>query len=108
MLSFTRPGNSNACPKPHDLKVVFRAKRKKTIKFRVRRNGKLSKFYTRTLEKDGEYYQARFDKSYKLDPGSTTLPDPGARRPQERGHRQDRHLSALQGHLDLHEIHPWQ
>ena len=66
-------GNGNSCPKPHDLKVVFRAKREKTIKFRVRKNGKLSQLYTRTLKKEGQYYEARFDKAYKLDPGQTAF-----------------------------------
>ncbi len=66
-------GSGNSCPKTYDLKTVFRSGSPETIKFRVRKNGKLSQLYTRTLEKDGQYYQARFDKSYTLDPGQTTF-----------------------------------
>ncbi|MEP3280571.1 MAG: hypothetical protein ABJN26_15410 [Stappiaceae bacterium] len=66
-------GNSASCPKRYDLKVVFRAKWAKTIKFRVRKSGQLSKLHTVTLAKQGQHYQARFDQSYVLDPGVKTF-----------------------------------
>ena len=66
-------GSGNSCPKPYILKTVFRSGSPETIKFRVRKNGKLSQLYTRTLKKEGQYYEARFDKAYKLDPGQTAF-----------------------------------
>lgn len=75
ILSFAVHPKSDAekCPKPYELKVTFQARWAKTVKFRIRHKGKLSKLYTRELEKDGDKHRLRFTKTYKLDPGPSTF-----------------------------------